>query len=73
MKHNLEYTGFFMEGNVESSVNVSQPDFACPHKKDVRIINEVMNKFQIACLGNTHKLRVKIAFLISLVSIQCIV
>lgn len=71
--HNLEYMGFFVKGNVENYVNASQPDFACPHNKDVRIINEVMNKFQIACLGNMQKLSVKIAFLISLVSSQCIV
>lgn len=65
--------GFFMKGNAENNVNVSQPDFACPHNKDVKMINAIVNKFQIACLGNMQKLRVKMAFLISFISIQCII
>lgn len=65
--------GFFMKGNSENNVNVSQPDFASLRHKDVRMINVIVNNFQVIYLGIMHEVGAKIAFLISFTSIQCII
>lgn len=64
--------GFFMKGNAENNI-ISQPDFASLLHKDVKMINAIVNKLQIVCLGIKHKVWVKIAFLISFTSTQCVI
>lgn len=49
------------------------PDFASLHHKDVKMVNVIVTNFQVVYLGIMHKFRVKIAFLISFASIQCVI